>query len=137
MQKDLKDLVFFKKKRKMEKNKEKGLERNLEQKHFEHAAMAIEGGKKNDSLTNVELVENLVESYKGKTAQAPLEVIAVSAILLNSKELMGIIKILKQTLRVKKVEELRERADKGEFTVGDAMAALMLLLQSWREKERI
>ena len=122
----------------MEKNKEKGLERNLEQKHFEHAAMAIEGGKKNDRLTNVELVENLVETYKGKKVDAPVEVIMTSAILLNSRELMGIIEALKQTLRVKKVEELRERADKGEFTVGDAMAALMLLLQSWRErKERI
>lgn len=121
----------------MEKNKEKGLERNLEQKHFEHAAMAIEGGKKNDSLTNVELVENLVESYKGKTAQAPLEVIVVSAILLNSRELMGIIEALKQTLRVKMVEELRERADKGESTVGDAMAALMLAATMEGERENL
>lgn len=121
----------------MEKNKEKGLERNLEQKHFEHAAMAIEGGKKSDSLTNVELVKNLVESYKGKTAQAPLEVIVVSAILLNSRELMGIIEALKQTLRVKMVEELRERADKGESTVGDAMTALMLAATMEGEKENL
>ena len=121
----------------MEKNKEKGLERNLEQKHFEYAAMAIEGGKKNDSLTNVELVENLVESYKGKTAQAPLEVIVVSAILLNSRELMGIIEALKQTLRVKMVEELKERADKGESTVGDAMAALMLAATMEGERENL
>lgn len=121
----------------MEKNKEKGLERNLEQKHFEHAAIAIEGGKKNDSLTNVELVENLVESYKGKTAQAPLEVIVVSAILLNSRELMGTIEALKQTLRVKMVEELKERADKGESTVGDAMAALMLAATMEGERENL
>lgn len=51
----------------MEKNKQKGLERNLEQKHFEYAAIAIKGGKESGSLTNVELVKNLVESYKGKT----------------------------------------------------------------------
>ena len=121
----------------MEKTKEKGLERNLEQKHFEHAAIAIEGGKKNDSLTNVELVENLVESYKGKTAQAPLEVIVVSAILLNSRELMGTIEALKQTLRVKMVEELKERADKGESTVGDAMAALMLAATMEGERENL
>lgn len=121
----------------MEKNKEKGLERNLEQKHFEHAAMAIEGGKKSGSLTNVELVENLVESYKGKTAQAPLEVIVVSAILLNSRELMGIIEALKQTLRVKMVEELKERADKGESTVGYAMAALMLAATIEEERENL
>lgn len=121
----------------MEKNKEKGLERNLEQKHFEHAAIAIKGGKESDSLTNAELVENLVESYKGKTAQAPIEVIVVSAILLNSKELLGIIEALKQTLRVKMVEELKEKADKGEATVGDAMAALMLAATMKGERENL
>lgn len=121
----------------MEKNKENVLERNLEQKHFEHAAIAIKGGKENDSLTNAELVENLVESYKGKTAQAPMEVIVVSAILLNSKELLGIIEALKQTLRVKMVEELKERADKGESTVGDAMAALMLAATMEGERENL
>ena len=121
----------------MEKNKENVLERNLEQKHFEHAAIAIKGGKESDSLTNAELVENLVESYKGKTAQAPMEVIVVSAILLNSKELLGIIEALKQTLRVKMVEELRERADKGESTVGDAMAALMLAATMKGERENL
>lgn len=121
----------------MEKNKENVLERNLEQKHFEHAAIAIKGGKESDSLTNAELVENLVESYKGKTAQAPMEVIVVSAILLNSKELWGIIEALKQTLRVKMVEELKERADKGESTVGDAMAALMLAATMEGERENL
>ena len=45
----------------MEKNKEKGLERNLEQKHFGYAAIAIKGGKESGSLTNAELVENLVQ----------------------------------------------------------------------------
>ena len=120
----------------MEKNEEKVLERNLEQKHFEHAAIAIKGGKESDSLTNAELVENLVESYKGKTALAPMEVIVVSAIFLNSKELLGIIEALKQTLRIKMVEELKERADKGESTVGDTMAALMLAA-TMKGKERI
>lgn len=121
----------------MEKNKENVLERNLEQKHFEHAAIAIKGGKESDSLTNAELVENLVESYKGKTAQAPMEVIVVSAILLNAKELLGIIEALKQTLRVKMVEELKEKADKGEATVGDAMAALMLAATMKGERENL
>ena len=121
----------------MEKNKENVLGRNLEQKHFEHAAIAIKGGKESDSLTNAELVENLVESYKGKTAQAPMEVIVVSAIFLNAKELLGIIEALKQTLRVKMVEELKERADKGESTVGDAMAALMLAATMKGERENL
>lgn len=110
----------------MEKNEEKVLERNLEQKAFENAAQAIKGGKESDSLTNVELVENLVESYKGKTVQAPIEVIVTSAIFLNARELMGIIEALKSTLHVKIVEELKEKADKGEATEKDAMAALIL-----------
>lgn len=110
----------------MEKNEEKVLERNLEQKHFEDAAKAIKGGKESGSLTNVELVENLVESYKGKTVQAPIEVIITSAIFLNARELMGIIEALNHTLRIKMVEELKEKADKGEATAKYTMAALML-----------
>ena len=110
----------------MEKNKEKVLERNLEQKHFEDAAEAIKGGKKNGGLTNVELVENLVESYKGKTVQAPIEVIVTSAIFLTVRELIGTIEALRPTLHIKMVEELREKADKGEATARDAMVALML-----------
>lgn len=110
----------------MGKNEEKVLERNLEQKAFENAAQAIKGGKESGSLTNVELVENLVESYKGKTVQAPIEVIVTSAILLNIKELMGTIGALKHTLYVKMAKELKEKADKGEATAEDAMATLML-----------
>lgn len=103
----------------MEKNEEKVLERNPEQKHFESAVEAIKGGKESGSLTNVELVENLVESYKGKTVQAPIEVIVTSAVFLNMKESMATIVALKHTLRIKMVEELREKTD-------DAEAALML-----------
>lgn len=119
----------------MEKNEEKVLERNLEQKHFENAAKAIEGGKENGSLTNVELIENLVESYKGKTVQAPAEVIVTSAIFLNVRELIGTIEALKHTLRIKMVEELREKVDKGEATARDAMAALMLAAIMKKESE--
>lgn len=110
----------------MEKNEAKVLERNLEQKNFEDAAKAIEGGKESGSLTDVELVENLVESYKGKTVQVPFEVIVISTIFLNVKELMGTIEALKHTLHIKMAEELKEKADKGEATAEDAMAALML-----------
>ena len=121
----------------MEKNEEKALERNLEQKHFENAAEAIKGGKESGSLTNVKLVENLVESYKGKTAQTPIEVIITSAIFLNARELTSIIEALKYTLRVKMVEELKEKADKGEATAKDAMAALMLAAIMKKESEKI
>ena len=110
----------------MEKNEKNVLERNLEQKAFENATQAIKGGKESSSLTNVELVENLVESYKGKTARTPIEVIITSAILLNARELASVIEGLEYTLRVKMVEELKEKADKGGATVKDAMAALML-----------
>lgn len=110
----------------MEKNEKNVLERNLEQKAFENAAEAIKGGKKSGSLTNVELVENLVESYKGKTVQAPIEVIIASAIFFNARELVGVIEALKHVLYVKMAEELIEKADKGEAIVRDAMSASML-----------
>nr|DAH02016.1 MAG TPA: hypothetical protein [Crassvirales sp.] len=51
----------------------------------------------------------MVESYKGKTVQAPIEVIVTSAVFLNMKELMATIVALKHTLRIKMVEELREK----------------------------
>ena len=110
----------------MEKNEKNVLERNLEQKAFENAAKTSKDGKENSRLTNVELVENLVESYKGKTVQAPIEVIITSAIFLNARELIGIIEALKHVLHVKMVEELKEKVDKGEATVKDTMTALML-----------
>lgn len=121
----------------MEKNKEKGLERNLEQKHFEYAAIAIKGGKESGSLTNVELVKNLVESYKGKTVQAPIEVIVASALFLNARELMGTIEALKHTLRIKMREELEEKVGKGVATAAavDAMAALMLAATMKKESK--
>ena len=110
----------------MEKNEKNVLERNLEQKHFKNAMRAIKGGKESGSLTNVELVENLVKSYKGKTVQAPIEVIIASALFLNAKELMGIISALKHTLHIKMIEELEEKADKGDATVRDTVSALVL-----------
>lgn len=110
----------------MEKNEKNVLKRNLEQKAFENAAKAIKGGKESGSLTDVELVENLVESYKGKTVQTLIEVIVTSAIFLNARELTGVIEALKYTLRIKMVEELKEKADKGEATAEDVMTALML-----------
>ena len=110
----------------MKKNEKNVLERNLEQKAFENAAEAIKDGKESGNLTNVELVENLVESYKGKTVQTPIEVIVTSAIFLNAKELIGIIEALKHIFHIKIAEKLKEKADKREATAEDAMTALML-----------
>ena len=119
----------------MKEKEQNPLERKLDEQSFENAAKAIKGGKENGSLTNVELVENLMESYKGKTVQAPIEVIVTSAILLNVRELMGTIEALKPILHIKMAEELREKADKGEATARDAMAALMLATIMKKESE--
>ena len=121
----------------MEKSEKTVLDRNLEQKAFENAVQVIKGGKESSSLTNVELVENLVESYKGKTARTPIEVIITSAIFLNARELTSVIEALKYTLHVKMVEELKEKADKGEATAEDAMTALMLAAIMKKESEKI
>lgn len=119
----------------MKTKEQNPIERKLDEKAFEKYYEAIEGGKKDGSLHNVELVENLVNSYKGKTIQAPIEVIAISALLLNANEIMATIEILKHAMRMKMVEELKAKADKGEATVEDAMAAMMLAAIMKKEKE--
>ena len=112
----------------MKEKEQNPLERKLDEQSFENAAKAIKGGKENGSLTYVELVENLVESYKGKTVQAPVEVIVTSAIFLDAKELIGTIEALKHIVQIKIVEELKAKADKGEATAEDAMLALMIAM---------
>ena len=114
----------------MKEKEQNPLERKLDEQSFENAAKAIKGGKESGSLTNVELVENLVEGYKGKTVQAPVEVIVTSAVFLNAKELIGTIEALEHTVQMKIVEELKAKADKGEATAGDAMLALMIAMSN-------
>ena len=109
----------------MEK-KETALDRALKEQHFEIAETAMKCGEESGSLKYPELVRGLVEGYKGKTVHAPIEVIITSSLFLNAKELMGLIESLKHTLKIKMVEELREKAEKGEATPTDVMAALML-----------
>lgn len=120
----------------MKEKEQSPLKRKLDEQSFENAAKAIKDGKKSGGLTNVELVENLVGSYKGKTIQAPVEVIVTSAIFLNARELMGTIEALKHALHIKMAKELREKADKGEATAKDAMAALMLAATMKGESEK-
>lgn len=119
----------------METKEQNPIERKLDEKAFEKCYEAIEGGKEDGSLHNVELVENLVNSCKGKTIQAPIEVIAISALLLNTNEIMATIEMLKHAMRMKMVEELKAKADKGEATVKDAMTAMMLAAIMKKEKE--
>lgn len=120
----------------MKEKEQNPLERKLDEQLFEAAAKAIEGGKENGSLNNPELVEELVEKYKGKTVQVPVEVIMISAIFLNVRELMGTIEALKHALHIKMIEELREKADKGEATVKDAMTALALAAVLGKEQSK-
>lgn len=86
----------------------------------------MKGGEESGSLEYPELVRGLVEGYKGKTVHAPIEVIITSSLFLDAKELIGLIEALKHTLKIKIVEELKEKAEKGEATSTDMLAALML-----------
>ena len=67
--------------------------------------------------------------------QAPIEVIVTSAIFLNARELMGVIEVLNHAFRMKVAKELKEKADKGEATAKDAMAALMLAATMKKQSE--
>lgn len=109
------------------KNQEKDvLNRTLKKSHFKNAELAIKGGEETGNLKNPELVKKLVEEYKGKTVQAPIEVIITSAIFLDTKELIGTIEALKDFVQTKIMEELKDRVSKGESTRKDALLALML-----------
>lgn len=110
----------------MENQEKTALDRVLKEQHFKNAEEAIKGGEETGSLKNPELVKGLIEGYKGKTVQAPIEVIVTSAIFLDAGEIMGAIEALKHILNNKMIEELKAKAKKGEATVEDAMTALML-----------
>ena len=109
----------------MEK-KETALNRALKEQHFEIAETAMKGGEESGSLKYPELIRGLVKEYKGKTVQAPMEVIITSSLFLDAKEVMGLIESLKDILKIKMIEELKEKAKKGEATASDVMAALVL-----------
>ena len=110
------------------------LNRVLKEQHFKNAEMAINGGEESGSLKNPELIKELIKKYKGKTVQAPVEVIITSAIFLDTKELIGTIEALKNLVQTKIMEELKDRADKGESTREDALLALMLATSEMKKK---
>lgn len=120
----------------MENQEKTTLDRVLKEQHFKNAEEAIKGGEKTGSLKNPELVKGLIEGYKGKTVQAPIEVIVISALFLDAREIMGIITALKHVFNNKMIEELKAKAEKGEATVEDAMAALMLAAIMDKEKHQ-
>lgn len=113
------------------KNQEKtALNRALKEQHFKNVEEAIKGGEEAGSLKNPELVKGLIEGYKGKTAEAPVEVIVTSAIFLDANELIGIIEALKHLIQIKVVEELKAKMDKGEATEEDEMLAFMIAMSN-------
>lgn len=120
----------------MENQEKTALNRVLKEQHFKNAEVATKGGEETGSLKNPELVKKLIEEYKGKTVQAPIEVIITSAIFLNTKELIGTIEALKNLVQVKIMEELKDRADKGESTKEDAILALMLATSEMSKRNK-
>lgn len=109
------------------KNQEKDtLDRVLKEQHFEIAKKAVEGSKKSGTLKNPELNEELIEKFKGKTVQAPIEAIITCAIFLEAREIIGVIEVLKHTFKIKAAEELKAKFEKGEVTAEDVKAALLL-----------
>lgn len=118
----------------MKNQRKDALNRALKEQHFKNAEIAIKGGEESGSLKNPELAKTLVKEYKGKTAQAPVEVIITSAIFLDTKELIGIIEALKNLIQTKLMEELNDKADKGEVTTEDALLALMLATNEMKKK---
>lgn len=117
----------------MENKAEEALNRELREKDFEHVAEAIKGGE--GTLKNPELIQNLIESYKGKTSSAPFEVIITSAILLNPKELIGTIEALKYSFKMKMIEEIKEKVDKGEASNEELISGIILASSIIKDKE--
>lgn len=119
----------------MNKKQVEGTSRGLMEVHFERAAEAIKGGKETNSLTYPELSEELVEKFKGKTLNAPLEAVFTSCLFLTAQELVGLIETLKELSVMMFRKELLEKAKKGEATREDAVAAMMLAMLSMEKEE--
>ena len=120
----------------MENQEKTVLNRALKEQHFKDAEVAIKGGEKTGSLENPELVKKLVKEYKGKTIQAPIEVIITSAIFFDTKELIGLIEVLKDIIQTKIMEGLKDRVDKDESTGEDALLALMLATSEMSKRNK-
>ena len=119
------------------KNQEKTVfNRVLRKQQFKNAEEAIKGGEKTGSLKNPELVKGLIEGYKGKTVEAPVEVIIASAIFLNTKELISTIESLKNLIQTKLLEELKDKVDKGKVTTEDTLLALMLATSEMSKRNK-
>lgn len=117
----------------MKNQRKDALNRALKEQHFKNAEIAIKGGEESGSLKNPELLKKLIKEYKGKTVQAPVEVIIASAIFLNTKELIGTIEALKNLIQTKFMEELKDKVDKDKVTTEDTLLALLLATSEMRK----
>ena len=109
--------------------------RDLMEVHFERVVEAIKRGKETNSLIYPELSEELVEKFKGKTLDAPLEVVLTSCLFLTAQELVGLIETLKELSIMILRKELLEKAENGKSTREDVKAAMMLAMLSMKKEE--
>ena len=120
----------------MNKESRKFSSRELMEEHFKKVEVAIKDGKADNALTYPELQEELVEKFKGKTLEAPLEVIFTSFLFLTAQEMAGMIETLKELVVMTFRSELLEKARNGEATREDATAAMMLAMLSMEGEKR-
>lgn len=118
----------------MNKESRKVFSRELTEEHFKKVEIAIKGGKEDKALTYPELQEELVEKFKGKTLEAPLEVIFTSFLFLTSKEMASMIETLRELVVTTFRSELSKKLRNGEVTKEDVMAAIMLPMLSMEEE---
>lgn len=69
------------------------------------ARLAIEGGKKNNALENVELVEETLEKLKGKNMQAASELLLAVALVLDPVTLHFKLKQLRELCVMKAMHQ--------------------------------
>ena len=120
----------------MNKESRKFSSRELMEEHFKRVETAIQGGKADNVLVYPELQEELVEKFKDKTLEAPLEVIFTSFLFLTAQEMVSTIETLKELVVMTFRSELLKKARNGEATKEDAMIAMMLAMLSMEEERK-
>ena len=121
----------------MNKESQKAYSRELKEEHFKQVEIAIKNGKTDNALTYPELQEELVKKFKGKTIEAPLEVIFTSFYFLTSQEMVALVESLKELVVLKFRSELLEKARNGEATKEDTIASIILAgLEMEKRKKR-
>ena len=121
----------------MNKESQKAYSRELKEEHFKQVEIAIKNGKTDNALTYPELQEELVKKFKGKTIEAPLEVIFTSFYFLTSQEMVALVESLKELVVLKFKSEFLEKARNGEATKEDTIASIILAgLEMEKRKKR-